>query len=145
VIKYVIESDTDVLINKEYLARTFPLRIEWFPNNDLILEPSGFQKIKITENLFILRKGIQKKGKTTIIPFLFLECVRRGDFIRARKYLSFDISDAQLREFFGEFELLINNYLEREDVFSILPKGAGEVKSFVFEIIDEKIANLSNL
>ena len=144
-IKYIIESDADVLINKEYLAKSFPLCIEWFAGNDLIIEPGDLQKIKITDEVFILRKGISKKGKTDIIPFLFLESVRRGDFDRARKYLSFEISDKNLKEYFGEFEILVNNYLGDEKVFSILPKDANASKNFVFEIVDGKIANISNL
>jgi len=117
--------------------------IEWFSGNDLILEPNGFQKIKIKNNLFILRKGKQKKGKTDLVPFIFLECVRRGEFDRARKFLSFEISDKQLKDYFGEFEILVNNYLERDDVFSILPKGADAAKSFLFEIVGGKIGNLT--
>jgi hypothetical protein len=63
-----------------------------------------------------------------------------------------------LKNYFGEFEILVNNYLGREDVFSILPikpprlseapLQRGELhtaKNFVFEIKDEKIANISNL
>ena len=144
-IKYIIEHDGSLLINKEYIADKFPLCIEWFAGNDLILEPSDFQKIKITDAVFILRKGIQKKGKTDIVPFLFLESVRRGDFDRARTYLSFHISDENLKNYFGEFEILVNNYLGREDVFSILPKEAMATKNFVFEIVNEKIANISAL
>ena len=155
-IKYFIESDGEVLVNKEFLAREFPLCIEWFAGHDLILEPSGFKKIKITDGVFISRKGNPKKGKTDIVPFLFLESVRRGDFERARRYLSFEISDENLKEYFGEFELLVNNYLGREDVFSILqlPRHASGVpplrtegeliaKSFVFEIVGGKIANIA--
>jgi len=144
-IKYFIEYDGSLLINKEYIADKFPLCIEWFPNQDLILEPSDLQKIKITDDVFILRKGVSKKGKTDMVPFLFLESVRRGDLERARKYLSFHISDQNLREYFGEFEILVNNYLGREDVFSILPKNGEASKNFVFEIRNEKIANISAL
>ena len=159
-ITFVIESDAPVLINKEYPAREFPLCIEWFAGNDLILEPDGFQKIKITDNLFILRRGAQKKGKTDIVPFMFLENVRRGEFDRARKYLNFEISDQNLKQYFGEFEILVNNYLEREDVFSILPllprhapgapplRAEGEyltAKNFVFEVSEGKIGNIKDL
>jgi len=127
------------------MAKEFPLCIEWFADNDLILEPDGFQKIKVADDTFILRKGIQKKGKTDIVSFLFLESVRRGDFDRARTYLNFHISDENLKNYFGEFEILVNNYLGREDVFSVLPKNSEVAKNFVFEIKDEKIANISNL
>jgi len=144
-IKYVIEYDGTLLINKEYVETSFPLCIEWFEGNDLILEPGEFQKIKITDKVFILRKEIPKKGKTDLVPFLFLESVRRGDLERARKYLSFDISDENLKNYFGEFEILVNNYLGRDDVFSVLPKEAVATKNFIFEIRDEKIANISNL
>jgi len=157
-IKYVIEYDGEVLINKEYIAREFPLCIEWFAGNELVLEPQrynigdsenvvargDFQKIKITDEVFILRKGVQKKGKTDMVAFLFLESVRRGDFERARKYLSFEISDENLKNYFGEFEILVNNYLGREDVFSVLPKDSSTTKNFVFEIRDEKIANIKD-
>jgi hypothetical protein len=143
-IKYVIEYDGILLLNKEYVADRFPMCIEWFAGNDLILEPNGFQKIKITDKLFILRKGTRKKGKTDIVPFMFLECVRRGDFERARKFLSFEIGDKQLKDYFGEFEILVNNYLERDDVFSILQKGSETAKSFVFEIVDGKIKNIND-
>jgi hypothetical protein len=153
-IKYVIEHDGELLINefvkskllinKEYAATSFPLCIEWFEGNDLILEPGDFQKIQITDEVFILRKEIPKKGKTDMVPFLFLESVRRGDFERARKYLGFDISDENLKNYFGEFEILANNYLGREDVFSILPKNSTTAKNFVFEIVDDKIANIKN-
>ena len=109
-IRYVIEYDGQLLINKEMIAKEFPLCIEWFAGNELVLEPGDFQKIKITDKVFILRKGVSKKGKTDIIPFLFLESVRRGDFERARRYLCFEITDQQLKEYFGEFEILLNNY-----------------------------------
>lgn len=144
-IRYVVEFDAPLLINKEFTAHSFPLCLEWFAGNDLILEPSGFQKVKITEKVYILRKGIQKKGQTDIVPFLFLESVRRGDYNRARKYLSFHISDQTLKEYFGLFEILVNNYLGREDVFSVLPKDSDTAKNFVFEISQGKIANISNL
>jgi len=144
-IKYIIEHDGKLLINKEYVADKFPLCIEWFKGNDLILEPSDFQKIKITDSVFILRKGVQKKGKTDIVPFLFLESVRRGGFDRARTYLNFHINDENLKNYFGEFEILVNNYLGRDDVFSVLPKNGTTTKNFVFEIVNEKIANISNL
>jgi len=145
VIKYIIEYEGTLLINKEYLAKEFPLCIEWFAGTDLILEPNGFQKIKITDSVYLLRKSIAKKGKTDLVPFLFLESVRRGECERARKYLSFSISDAQLKEYFGEFEILVNNYLGDEKIFSVLPKGADIAKSFVFEITGGSIANISNL
>jgi len=144
-IKYIIEYDGTLLINKEFSAKEFPLCLEWFEGNDLVLEPGDFQKVRITNDTFILRKGISKKGKTDIVPFLFLESVRRGDFDRARKYLTFHISDENLKNYFGEYEILVNNYLGRDDVFSVLPKNGDTVKNFVFEIKDEKIANISNL
>ena len=143
-IKHIIESDTPVLINKEFLADIFPLCIEWFAGNDLILEPADFQKIKITDKVNILRKGNSKKGNTDLVPFLFLESVRRGDCDRARKYLGFHISDANLKNYFGEFEILVNNYLNSPDVFSILPKNTAAAKNFVFQIIDGKIANITD-
>ena len=143
-IKYILESDSPVLINKEFPANSFPLCIEWFEGNDLNVEPSAFQKIKITDKVYILRKGIQKKGKTDIIPFLFLESVRRGEYDRARKYLTFHISDQNLKKYFGDFEILVNNYLGRDDVFSILPKNSDTAKNFVFEIVNTKIANISD-
>ena len=141
-IKYVIEYDGELLVNKEYIAKEFPLCIEWFEGNDLVLEPSGFEKLKITNDTFILRKGAQKKGKTDMVPFLFLENVRRGNFEQARKYLSFDISDENLKNYFGEFEILINNYLGQDNTFSILPLDSNTTKNFVFEIVDDKIANI---
>jgi hypothetical protein len=144
-IKYFIEYDDTLVINKEFVAKQFPICIEWFAGNDLVLEPEGFQKIKVADNTIILRKGNIKKGKTDLVPFLFLESLRRGDYDRARRYITFDITDDGLKQYFGEFEILINNYLEREDVFSILPKGSGITKNFVFEILDTKIANISQL
>ena len=142
-VKYIIESDIPVLINKQFNADTFPLCVEWFAGNDLVIEPGNFQKIKITDRVFILRKGIAKKGKTDILPFLFLESVRRGEYERARKYLTFQISDENLKQYFGEFELLVNNYLERDDVFSILPKDSNVAKNFKFEIADGKIVGVT--
>ena len=144
-IKYVIEYDGTLLVNKEYVADKFPLCIEWFADNDLILEPGEFQKIKISKDVYILRKGIQKKGKTDIVPFMFLDCVRRGEFERARKYLGFNISDKNLKSYFGEFEILVNNYLERDDVFSVLPKGTETAKNFIFEMVEGKITNIKDL
>lgn len=141
-VKYVIESDAPVLINKEYIADQFPLCIEWFKGNELYLEPADFQKIKITDEVSILRKGNLKKGKTDLVPFLFLESVRRGELERARKHLGFDISDQNLKEYFGEFEILVNNYLGEDNVFSVLPKNTKAAKNFVFQIVDGKIANI---
>lgn len=156
-IKYIIECDVPLLINKEYVADSFPLCFEWFKGHDLILEPrydtytadnitrADFQKIKIMDNVYIFRKGISKKGKTKIVPFLFLESVRRGDYERARKVLNFHINDQKLKEYFGDFEILVNNYLGHENVFSILPKDSDIAKNFVFEIVDAKIANITNV
>lgn len=156
-VKYIIECDVPLLINKEHVADSFPLCLEWFKGQDLILEQRhdafangiitqvNFQKIKITDKVYILRKGISRKGKTKIVPFLFLESVRRGDYERARQVLSFHISDHKLKEYFGDFEILVNNYLGHENIFSILPKDSDIAKNFVFEIIDGKIANITNL
>ena len=76
------------------------------------------------------------------LPFAFLQCVQYGDFENARAMLSFEITDAHLREYFGEYEVLINNYLGDPELVSILPAGADAARTFKFQIRNGKIINI---
>ena len=77
------------------------------------------------------------------LPFAFLQCVQYGDLENARAMLSFDITDQSLRDYFGEFEVLLNNYLDEPNAVSVLPKDSDTAKTFRFQIEGGKISNIS--
>ena len=78
------------------------------------------------------------------LPIAFLQCVQYGDFENARAMLSFDISDTHLRDYFGDFEVLINNYLDQPELVSILPAGSDTARTFRFQIQKGKISNIND-
>jgi len=101
----------------------------------------GHVRITNKKESYVAIKGITPTPTDTELPFAFLQCVALGDFENAAAMLSFEITDDQLREYFGEgFEVLINNYLDNG--VSILPKDSDEAKTFTFEIKHSKIANI---
>lgn len=149
--------------------------VQWF-NDNLITSPE-LQKIRINQNIIILRKAniatdtsqkiqdlgtllghvritekeesyiaIPKGAKAPVleaheIPFAFLQCLSVGDYTNARKLLNFEISDEQLKQYFGEFEVLLNNYLEQPNLYSVLMRD-GSVKTFTVGIEYGKITNI---
>ena len=96
---------------------------------------------EIVENYVATKE--KREVSTVELPFAFLQCVQYGDYENAREMLAFDISDEQLKEYFGEFEVLINNYLNEEGVVSVLPVGSNIAKTFNFQIENKKIININ--
>ena len=76
------------------------------------------------------------------LPFAFLQCVQYGDYQNARGMLAFEISDGQMKEYFGEFEVFVNNYLGEDNLVSILPKGSEEAKTYNFVVDGGSIVNI---
>jgi len=74
------------------------------------------------------------------IPFIFLNHLKNKDFDSAKKLLSFNISDKALSEYFGEFNILLNNYLNIPNVFSITQGDT--VKNLTFTLENNKITNI---
>ncbi|MCL2846237.1 MAG: hypothetical protein FWE38_00940 [Firmicutes bacterium] len=66
-------------------------------------------------------------------PIMFLQHVQFKEFESAKRMLGFDISDKLLTQFFGDFEILLNNYMDDKNVFSIVKKGQVQNLSFVIE------------
>lgn len=102
----------------------------------------GHVRITTEKESYIALKE-KNNPTTTELPFAFLQCVQYGDFENARAMLAFDISDSQLKDYFGEFTVLINNYLSDESLFSILPVNTTTARTFTFQIKDNKIINIS--
>ena len=103
----------------------------------------GHARITKKDESYIAVKDFRPTPTDLELPFAFLQCVQYGDYENARGLLSFDITDTQLRDYFGEFEVLLNNYLDTPTTVSILPKGSNTAKNFSFEIKDSKITNIT--
>ena len=82
----------------------------------------------------------QKTWTDAPIPLLFLNHLKNKNLADAKKLLSFDITDKALSEYFGEFDILLNNYLNIPNVFSIIQ--GDKVKNLTFTIEDNKISNI---
>jgi len=108
-------------------------------NNKIILRDKFVSFIydpvsnKVTEHRVLYDTG-------TPMPFLFLQHLKNGDVVQAKKMLGFNIKNDQLKKYFGKFEILLNNYLGEEDVFSI--KTAEGVKSLRFRLNGDVIENI---
>ena len=76
----------------------------------------------------------------TPIPFIFLQHLKNGDFSLAKKMLGFKISDNQIKNYFGKFEMLLNNYLDDESLVSIRTKDG--VRNLRFHIKGDIIENI---
>jgi hypothetical protein len=82
---------------------------------------------------------------TTCLPFMFLQRVQLKEYDAARELLSFFISDRQIENFFGDFEIVLNNYLNDENMFSIIPRNENNfvrAKNLVFDISGGVIQNI---
>jgi len=164
-IKYYITYPA--VINNEYRTSK-PVLLKWF--QEPIVEPKG-KVIKVSDHYVIVEmkpKSTDEIEKLNTIlghvrinkgdePYIalkeyhqpaddklgiaFLQCVSLGDFTNAKKMLGFEISDKKLREYFGEFEVLNNNYL-RDGSVSIVPAGTSTARTYRFEINDNKIINM---
>lgn len=81
------------------------------------------------------------------IPFALLQCISAGDFNSARELLAFDISDEHLAGYFGDFEILLNNYLDTQNIISILSLPASKytvARNIRFSIDNNKIINITD-
>jgi len=77
------------------------------------------------------------------IPFLFLQHIKHKNFSAAQSLLSFDISNESLSQYFGSFDIILNNYLQDEAIISIKTDEA--IRHFKFEIEKDKIINITAL
>ena len=103
----------------------------------------GHVRITKKDESYVAIKNTPPTPTDIELPFAFLQCVALGDYENARAMLSFEISDEHLKNYFGDFEVLLNNYLDTPNTVSILPKGADTAKTFTFEIKDGKIININ--
>ena len=76
------------------------------------------------------------------LQFLFLYAVKNGEWDKAKGYLAFNINQEQLKKYFGDFDIILNNYLGNAGVVSLLPKGETKTKNYKFEITNGRIANI---
>ncbi|MCL2755547.1 MAG: hypothetical protein FWE45_00655 [Firmicutes bacterium] len=76
----------------------------------------------------------------TPIPFVFLQYLQNGEYSKARSMLAFNIDEQGLEKYFGKFEILLNNYLQDENIFSIIQ--GKKVKNLRFEIEGAMIQNV---
>jgi len=108
-------------------------------DNKIVVEGDGLSFIyNPTSNSVVSHKKNYKDGSP--LPFVFLQCLKNKEFEKARKMLAFNIDEKSLGEYFGDFEILLNNYLGDENVFSIVQKGA--VKNLRFGVKDGLIQNV---
>jgi hypothetical protein len=84
------------------------------------------------------------------LAFSFLQCVKYGDFENARAMLDFNTTDAHLKQYFGGFDILLNNYLGDPNTISIVPDAASVhrpvftvAKNITFQIENGHISNIN--
>ncbi|MCL2850800.1 MAG: hypothetical protein FWE01_00345 [Firmicutes bacterium] len=74
------------------------------------------------------------------LPFRFLQHLKNKDLLEAQKLLAFKINLEKLESYFGNFEIILNNYLNQENLVTV--KTNGEIKTLHFEIKDNLIQNI---
>ncbi|MCL2586693.1 MAG: hypothetical protein FWE31_00450 [Firmicutes bacterium] len=153
-VKVIFEMDSPFVLNNEVIVRECPVEVDWWRGQPMVVDllterflldlETDPYSIQISEKLFLVRKKLDLQvSPDSPLPFYFLSLVQQGQMAKARDLLSFDITESALREFFGEFEIILNNYLEDEKVFSILPNGERVAKNFRFDVEGIKITNIS--
>jgi len=117
-----------------------PRAYNWFAEVDFPIE-GEYEKIEITPTHHILRKKQDVLFKSAPVQFMFLYHVKNIEYDIARTLLSFKISDQGLENFFGTFEILLNNYLNNPNKVTILQNGVP--KTLTFEIQNNVIQNIA--
>jgi len=108
-------------------------------DNKILLKSDGLSfAFDPLSNNVVWHKKYFKDGSP--LPFIFLQCLKNKEFDKARKMLAFNIDEQGLRGYFGEFDILLNNYLGDENIFSIVQGGV--VKNLRFEVKDGLIHNV---
>lgn len=74
------------------------------------------------------------------LPLTLLQHIKNKNFEQARGMLSFPITEVQLAKYFGEFEVLRNNYLGDVNTVSIIQ--GGKVKNLSFTVEGRLIGNI---
>ena len=158
-VRLIFESEGTLVFNNELTVSDFPVAFD-LPRGTEVLADSmgerqvvraGIDGVEINPNLFVVGISSKTKGSRNVrvisqvthgpLPFMFLQHVRKKEYALAKKLLGFDISEKGLKDYFGDFELLLNNYLEDENLVSII-KG-GQVQTLRFVVEAGTIVNLS--
>lgn len=75
-----------------------------------------------------------------LIPMLFLESIKYGDFGRAKTFLSNSATTPQLEQFFGRIDKIYFNRYSDEPNYTTLSDG--KYKNYTFSIVDGKISEI---
>lgn len=150
-VKVIFDMDVPFVLNNEMVVRE-PVEVSWWKGMDLLVDLLNERflvnliddkfAIEITPTLFMVRRQKPVKFENPSLPIRFLSLIQDGEVAKARKLLGFEIGEDALRKWFGEFEILPNNYLGQSDVFSIVPKGKRIARNLKFEVSDALITNI---
>jgi hypothetical protein len=102
----------------------------------------------ITYRKTVVAANTAYKATDIEVGFAFLQCVQHGDFTGASALLDFPVSPDHLRSYFGDFEILLNNYQNDPRIISIIPKNAKQfacADNVLFEVTNNKITNLKKI
>jgi len=108
-------------------------------DNKIVINERGLSFIFDPQENKVL-KHTKSFGDEIPLPFKFLQYLQNQEYDKASKLLSFETSDHALREYFGNFDILLNNYLQDANILSIIQNGV--VKNLKFSIQDGKIQNV---
>ena len=151
-VKVIFDMDAPFILNNEMVIKE-PVEVLWWVGVDMVVDLL-YEKflinlvddefsIEITPDLFLVRKQKVTNIENPSIPILFLSRAQKGEFESARELLSFDITDVGIRDWLGEFEVIVDNHLNNPFIYSILPKGSRKTRNLTFEVTDKKITNIS--
>ena len=110
-------------------------------NNKVEIVADGFHLIYDPHNNVVEKlHRAEFHHPTDSVPTAFLKRVKNKDFDSAKKFLSFDIHDSHLEKYFGEFELLQENYLHNPNIVTIIQ--GGKARNITFTLNGNLISNL---
>ena len=124
------------------IARHGVVQIYNFKNNEFVLSD---------EYTALLNETPQKTKNEKLIAWAFCEAVAIQDIKLSREYLCDDLNlkltDRHITTFFGDFcEIVWNKYFAQENTVCFLyGKQEKNAKTFLFEIAQNKITNISTL
>ena len=83
----------------------------------------------------------------TPLPFRFLQHIQNKEYEQAATLISFSTNPRALEKYFGEFEIILNNFLDDTSVLSVIPKPKSsgnhhKARNFRFTLEDGVIANI---
>lgn len=153
-VRVVFEIEPPFILNNELVIRDSPMALDWWQGQDLVVDilkerflvnlVDDAYSIEINPDLFLVRKkAVLSPTAKCPLQFYFLSLVQKGELEKARKLLGFEISVPALKKFFGEFDIILNNYLDCPKTFSILPKGERVARNLVFTIEGERIVDIT--